>query len=242
MRRTVIGERCPVIGGMTSRENQSMTGHRPLRARLIFGALTFLASFTGCRQEMYDQPKYKPLAESSFFADHRTSRPLPEGTVARGWLRADRKLYQGKEGGELATTLPMPLTRLLLDRGRERFTIYCSPCHDRTGSGRGMVVRRGYQPPTSFHIERLREAPVGHFFDVMTNGLGAMPDYAALIDVADRWAIAAYVKALQLSQSASLADVPPDRRGELSLPPKPLAPAPVLREMGQESRNKPVVR
>jgi mono/diheme cytochrome c family protein len=191
---------------------------------------------------MYDQPKYKPLAESRFFADHRTSRALPEGTVARGWLRADQKLFEGKQGSQLATTLPMPLTRELLARGQERFNIFCSPCHDRTGSGRGMVVRRGYQPPPSYHIDRLREAPVGHFFDVMTHGLGAMPDYASQIPVNDRWAIAAYVKALQLSQKASIADVPPEKRGELATRPVPPAPAPPEREMGQGSRNKPVVR
>jgi mono/diheme cytochrome c family protein len=138
--------------------------------------------------------------------------------------------------------LPMRLTKELLARGRERFNIYCSPCHDRTGNGRGMVVRRGYQPPPSYHIERLREAPVGHFFDVMTNGLGAMPDYASQIDVADRWAIAAYIKALQLSQHAPVADVPADKREALDRPPAAPAGPPLQREMGQQSRNKPVVR
>jgi mono/diheme cytochrome c family protein len=196
----------------------------------------------GCRQEMYNQPRYKPLAESAFFADRRASRPLPEGTVARGWLRADQVLYQGKQGPNLATALPMPLTRELLKRGQERFNIFCSPCHDRTGSGRGMVVRRGYQPPPSFHIDRLRDAPVGHFFDVMTNGLGAMPDYASQIEVSDRWAIAAYVKALQLSQNAPLSDVPADRRNELTQAPSATPAAPLQREMGQESRNKGVPR
>jgi mono/diheme cytochrome c family protein len=191
---------------------------------------------------MYDQPKYKPLAESAFFADRRASRPLPEGTVARGWLRADQALYQGKQGQNLATTLPMPLTRELLKRGQERYNIFCSPCHDRTGSGRGMVVRRGYQPPPSYHIDRLRDAPVGHFFDVMTNGLGAMPDYASQIEVSDRWAIAAYVKALQLSQNAPLSDVPADRRGELTQAPSAVPAPPLQREMGQESRNKGVPR
>lgn len=204
-------------------------------------AIALMAGF-GCRQEMYDQPKYKPLAESAFFSDRRASRPLPEGTVARGWLRADQALYQGKQGQNLATTLPMPLTRELLKRGQERYNIFCSPCHDRTGSGRGMVVRRGYQPPPSYHIDRLRDAPVGHFFDVMTNGLGAMPDYASQIEVSDRWAIAAYVKALQLSQNAPLSDVPADRRGELTQAPSATPAAPLQREMGQESRNKGVPR
>jgi hypothetical protein len=197
----------------------------------------------GCRQEMYDQPKYKTLGESDFYSDRRASRPLPEGTVARGWLRADSRLYEGKDGRVLVTALPMPLTRELLLRGRERYNIFCAPCHDRAGGGRGMVVRRGYQPPPSLHIERLRDAPVGHFFDVMTNGLGAMPDYASQIPVEDRWAIAAYVKALQLSQYAPVSDVPPEKRAALAEAAPPAAPMPaVVREMGQGSRNKPVVR
>jgi len=200
-------------------------------------------TFGACRQEMYDQARYKPLGESSFYSDRRASRPLPEGTVARGWLREDQRLYQGKNGRELVAVLPMPLTRELLARGRERFNIYCSPCHDRTGEGRGMVVRRGYQPPPSLHIERLRDAPVGHFFDVMTNGLGVMPDYASQIPVSDRWAISAYVKALQLSRNAPVSDVPPDKRAGLARPAGPVAPAaPIEREMGQQNRNKPVVR
>lgn len=211
---------------------------RRLAATLLFALLTVAA----CRQEMYDQPKYKPLGESRFFADRRASRALPEGTVARGWLRTDQRFYEGKQGHELVTTLPVPLTRELLARGRERFNIYCSPCHDRTGSGRGMVVRRGYQPPPSYHIDRLRDAPVGHFFDVMTNGLGAMPDYAAQVEVSDRWAIAAYIKALQLSQHAPVSDVPADKRSDLERPTAPAAAPPIEREMGQESRNKPVVR
>jgi mono/diheme cytochrome c family protein len=205
-------------------------------------AALLAAAAAGCRQEMYDQPKYKPLAESGFFADHRTSRPLIDGTVARGWLREDQKLYEGKRGAELAATLPMPLTRELLNRGQERFNIFCSPCHDRTGNGRGMVVRRGYQPPPSFHIDRLREAPVGYVFDVVTHGLGAMPDYAAQIPPEDRWSIAAYVKALQLSQKTSFSNVPPEKRGEISEPRPQTPSAPLEREMGQENRNKPVVR
>ncbi len=191
---------------------------------------------------MYDQAKYKPLGESTFYSDKRASRPLPEGTVARGWLRTDQRFYEGKEGHRLVDVLPVPLTPELLARGRERFNIYCSPCHDRTGSGHGMVVRRGYQPPPSFHIDRLRDAPVGHFFDVMSNGLGAMPDYASQIDVSDRWAIAAYVKALQLSQNAPVSDVPPEKQADLARSPQPAPRPPVEREMGQAGRNKPVIR
>jgi mono/diheme cytochrome c family protein len=164
---------------------------------------------------MADQPRYKPLAQSAFFGDDRSARPLVPGTVARGYLNADEQFYTGKSGGEPITTLPVPLTKELLARGQERFNIFCSPCHDRTGNGEGMIVLRGYRPPPSYHIDRLRQAPVGHFFDVMTNGFGAMPDYATQVAPADRWAIAAYIRALQLSQNATLADVPPEERQKL---------------------------
>ncbi len=234
----VFGVRCEVLG--RARLGPYHLTPNTYHLFLLTGAL--LAMLCGCRQEMYDQARDKPLGESRFFADRRASRPLPEGTVARGWLRADRKLYEGKEGREMVAVLPIPLTRELLARGRERFNIYCSPCHDRTGGGRGMVVRRGYQPPPSFHIERLRDAPVGHFFDVMSNGLGAMPDYASQIEASDRWAIAAYVRALQLSQNAPVSDVPPEKQADLARAPRPAPGPPVEREMGQESRNKPVIR
>ncbi len=164
---------------------------------------------------MADQPRYKTLAKSTFFEDGRAARPLIPGTVAQGELRADERLYTGKSGGALVTVLPVPLTQELLQRGQERYNIYCAPCHDRMGGGRGMIVLRGYRPPPSYHIARLREAPVGHFFDVITRGFGVMPDYAEQVRPADRWAIAAYIRALQLSQSATLADVPPGKRQEL---------------------------
>ncbi len=166
---------------------------------------------------MYDQPKYRPLEKSTFYADGRASRPLVEGTVARGTLDtvAAPLPPAGAPAGWLATTLPMPLTRELVLRGRERYGIYCTPCHDATGSGAGMVVRRGYRPPPSLSIDRLREAPVGHFYDVMTRGLGAMPDYAQQIPPEDRWAIAAYVKALQLSQRSPVGELPPEDRARL---------------------------
>ena len=185
-------------------------GSLGLRTAAVFAAMALLSATFGCRQEMYDQPKYKPLAKGDLFADGRASRPLVEGTVARGTLEAG-----APSSTEFVTTLPTPLTRELVSRGRERFEIFCSPCHDRTGSGRGMVVRRGYRPPPSLHIERLRDAPIGHFYDTMTRGLGAMPDYAQQIPPADRWAIAAYVRALQLSQRAALADVPGQERAKL---------------------------
>jgi mono/diheme cytochrome c family protein len=168
---------------------------------------------------MYDQPRYKPLGKSDFFADDRQARPLVEGTVARGTLREDSRLYTGKTGNAaLVTVYPLPVTRERIERGHQRYDIYCAPCHDRTGSGNGMVVQRGYRPPPSFHIDRLRQVAIGHFYDVITNGFGAMPDYAAQIPPEDRWAIVAYVRALQLSQNAALADVPPDRRADLDKP------------------------
>jgi hypothetical protein len=164
---------------------------------------------------MHNQPRYEPLEASSFFADGRASRPLVSGTVARGQLRTDRHFYLGKVDGHLVDTLPVPVTRPLLERGRERYDIYCAPCHDRLGSGQGMIVRRGFRRPPSLHIDRLREAPIGHFFDVISNGFGVMTDYAAQVTPRDRWAIAAYVRVLQLSQHAQLADVPADIRRQL---------------------------
>jgi len=170
----------------------------------------------GCRQDMHDQPKYKTYAASDFFSDRRSARPLIQGTVARGQLRLDRHLYEGRVGNALATTLPMPLTRQLLTRGQDRFNIYCSPCHGRVGNGEGMVVQRGFKRPPSYHEDRLRAQPAGYFFDVITNGFGLMPSYASRIPVEDRWAIVAYIRALQLSQNAKVDDVPSDKRQELA--------------------------
>jgi cytochrome c5 len=174
-----------------------------------------LSVFAGCRQDMHDQPKYVPLRESSFFGDARSARPIIEGTVARGHLHEDSVLYTGKIGGTDADVFPAIVTAAVLARGRERYDIFCSPCHGRTGQGDGMVARRGFRHPPTFHQDRLREAPVGHFFDVMTNGFGAMPDHAVQIRPDDRWAIIAYVRALQLSEHATASDVPPDHRGDL---------------------------
>jgi mono/diheme cytochrome c family protein len=172
----------------------------------------------GCRQDMHDQPKYVPMRESTFFTDARSARPIVAGTVPRGELREDTLLYSGKINGQDADVFPFAIDDRVMARGRERFNIYCSPCHGRTGQGDGMIVRRGYRHPPTFHQDRLREAPVGHYFDVITNGFGAMPDYAAQIRAQDRWAIVAYVRALQLSEHATPADVPPDRRGDLDKP------------------------
>lgn len=184
------------------------------RALLPVACVALLAP--GCRQDMHDQPRYKPLARSEFFGDERSARPQVEGTVARGQLREDTRLYAGKLGQEFTAELPIPLDRALLDRGQERYGIYCVPCHGQVGRGDGIVVRRGFRSkPTSFHEPRLRDKPAGYFFDVMTIGFGAMPDYSAQISARDRWAIVAYIRALQLSQNAGMDDVPPERRAEL---------------------------
>lgn len=167
------------------------------------------------RQEMYNQSKYEPLEKSDFFADGRASRPWIAGTVARGHLRIDDHLYNGKVNGELAQTFPFEITEAVLNRGEERYNIFCSPCHGAVGDGRGMVVRRGLRQPPSYHIDRLRAETPGYFFDVMTNGFGIMYSYASRIKPEDRWAIAAYIRALQVSQGATLDDVPAAERRRL---------------------------
>jgi hypothetical protein len=190
-----------------------------LRSLFCLLSLVFcLLSAAGCRQDMHNQPKYIPLRDSQFFRDGSSARPLLEDTVARGTLVDDAVFYTGKEGGVDVNALPFPLTGAVLDRGEDRFNVYCTPCHDRTGRGQGMIVQRGYRQPPTFHMDRLRQAPLGHFFDVMTNGFGAMPDYRAQITPRDRWAIAAYIRALQLSQHAAVNDVPPEDRPKLSQP------------------------
>lgn len=162
---------------------------------------------------MDHQPRYNPLQESGFFADQMASRPLVEGTVARGHLRTDKHFFTGKVDGKVAETLPSRIVdnwdaRKLLLRGQERYAIHCSPCHGLVGNGEGMVVRRGFPKPPSYHIERLRTAPIGHFFDVPTNGFGRMSSYASQVPTEDRWAIAAYIRALQLSQAVPFAELP----------------------------------
>ena len=181
----------------------------------LFAFAALIAAASACRQDMHDQPKYIPLRQSAFFGDERSARPLVAGTVPRGYLNEDVLLHTGKVGTADATVFPFAITEQTMARGRERFDIYCSPCHGRTGQGDGMVVRRGFRRPPTFHQDRLRNAPVGQLFDVITNGFGAMPDYAAQIAPADRWAIAAYMRALQLSEHATLADVPDANRGAL---------------------------
>lgn len=154
----------------------------------------------GCRNDMHHQAKIKPFRESAFFADGSSARPLPEGTVARGFLRADAALARGMgPDGEFVPEIPVPLTRALLERGRERFDIYCSPCHGRTGEGRGMIVQRGFKQPSSFHVDRLRAERAGYFFDVITNGFGQMSGYPMQVPPDDRWAVVAWIRTLQAS-------------------------------------------
>lgn len=169
----------------------------------------------GCRLDMHVEPRYDPFSPSSIFPDGRSERPMVPGTVARGHLRVDELLYTGKIDGKPANEFPFPITKADLARGRQRFDIYCTPCHDYTGSGEGMIVRRGFPAPPSYHTAKLVNAPVGHFFDVMTNGYGTMFSYASRVSVKDRWRIAAYIRALQLSQDATLNDVPPSERLKL---------------------------
>jgi mono/diheme cytochrome c family protein len=193
--------------------------------RLAVVTLAAALGALGCRQDMHDQPKYKPLRKSDFFADGRSARPLVEGTVARGSLREDKALYTGKAGNEFIAEIPVEVTAELLQRGRTEFEAFCSPCHGRTGMGDGMIVRRGFKRPSSYHVDRLRAMPIGYFYDVMTNGYGAMSDYASQVPVRDRWAIAAYIRTLQLSQHAPVADVPADKMDELEASLRPVPEA-----------------
>ncbi|HVT59100.1 MAG TPA: cytochrome c [Thermoanaerobaculia bacterium] len=180
--------------------------------RQALGLACLLLAGAGCRDNMHTQNKVKPLEESRFFRDGSTARPLPANTVARGDLRADPGYYTGVREQRALAEIPMPVTHELLRRGQERFNIFCSPCHGRLGDGHGMIVGRGYKQPNSYHDERLRNSPVGYFFNVMSEGFGVMPSYASQIPVEDRWAIAAYVRVLQYSQSARLAELPEAQR------------------------------
>jgi mono/diheme cytochrome c family protein len=187
-----------------------------LRTNFLFGAVVLiLASGVACRQDMHDQPKYVPLRPTEFFEDGRSERPLIDGTVARGHLNDDAAYYDGKgPDGKPLAQFPVPVTKDVLKRGQDRYNVYCTPCHDRLGDGNGMVVRRGYRHPPSYHIDRLRQVPDGYLYDVITNGFGAMPDYAAQIPVRDRWTIVAYIRALQLSHNAKASDVPAESRSQ----------------------------
>ncbi len=182
---------------------------RSTTALSVGALLLFIALTSACRIDMHVQPRENPLARSDFFADQRSARPLIEGTVARGQLYADTYFYTGKIGNNPGDAMPFPVTKEVLERGRQRYDIFCAPCHSRVGDGNGFVPSRGFaRKPPSYHIPRLQKAPLGYFFDVITNGFGIMPDYSSQIPPQDRWDIVAYVRALQLSQNASMADVP----------------------------------
>ena len=196
-----------------------------MRRRLSAAVVVTLA-LAGCRQDMHDNPRYEPLEESAFFSNGGASRLLVSNTVARGQLREDEHLYTGKVNGQLATEFPMPVTADVMARGQQCLDIYCAPCHGRTGEGNGMIVQRGFRQPPSYHEDRLVNAPAGYFFDVMTNGFGAMQDYASQVPVPERWAIAAYIRALQTSHRGTIDDVPAKERALLEQEPAPAPAAP----------------
>ena len=186
-----------------------------MQSKHFLAVLAVTVVVAGCRQDMHDAPRYEAFEASSSFPDNRASRTPPAGTVARGWERADDALYTGKVNGQMVDEYPFAIGRDELVRGQQRFNIYCTPCHGRLGDGNGMVVQRGLRQAASYHQDRLRQEKLGYFYDVITNGFGAMQGYAEQIPVRDRWLIVAYVRTLQLSQHASVNDVPADRRGTL---------------------------
>ena len=196
--------------GLSKRASLSETrGPRRFRLAAALIAVAAVMLTMACRLDMHVQPRQNPLSYSDFYADHRSARPPVEGTVARGQLNADTYFYTGKIGNNPGDEMPFPVTKEVLERGRERYDIYCAPCHSRVGDGNGVVPSRGFaRKPPSYHIPRLEKAPLGYFYDVMTNGFGIMPDYAAQITAEDRWNVVAYIRALQLSQNATTADVP----------------------------------
>ena len=200
-------------------------------------ALLIVMGVAACRQDMHDQLKMEPLEESTLFEDGRASRSPVKGTIARGQLKADRHLHYGREplddtidpnsgpddgtAGELVNALPYAVTKQMLQRGQERYNIFCAPCHAQTGNGDGMIVRRGFSRPPSLHADKVRDATLGHLYDVIRRGFGAMPAYATQIPVDDRWAIVAYMRALQLSKNAKIDDVPANERAQLKRPSAP---------------------
>jgi hypothetical protein len=187
------------------------------RLRIALLLTLCLLALAGCREDMQNQPRLKPMRSDVFLGEERTRAPLP-GTISRD-QSGTSYFNSGYDGQSLGDRIPFHVTRDVLERGRERYNIYCAPCHARTGDGNGMIVQRGYRRPPSYHIDRLRQAPLGHFFDVITNGFGAMPDYSSQIPVRDRWAIAAYIRVLQFSQDAPANLLPAGK-----LPPPPPLP------------------
>ena len=206
---------CPISRALFAREVGTLARRAfpceplcPLWLKVFLPVLAITLT-TACRSDMQSQPRQNPLSRSDFYPDQRSERPPVEGTVARGQLHDDTYFYTGKINNNPGDVMPFPVTKEVLTRGRERFNIFCAPCHSRVGDGNGFVPSRGFaRKPPSFHIARLQKAPLGYFYDVITEGFGIMPDYAAQIPPQDRWNIVAYVRALQLSQNATLSDVP----------------------------------
>ena len=178
-----------------------------IRIQTTAVAMLSVLALAGCRQDMHNQPKFYPQRGTSFYADGRSVRPQVENTVARGQLHEDSYFYTGMQNGQEGDAMPFPVTLDVLARGQERYNVYCTPCHSRVGNGEGEIVERGYAKAGNFHTARLMAAPLGHFFNVVTNGYGAMPDYSAQLTPSERWAVVAYIKALQLSQNATQDDV-----------------------------------
>ncbi|HTR81735.1 MAG TPA: cytochrome c [Bacteroidota bacterium] len=173
---------------------------------VVMSAICLISS--GCHLDMDDQPKYKPLSSSSFYHNGQSSRPLIEGTVPRGSVQPDEFLYTGKRNGNFADAFPFPVTHQVLDRGKDRFTTFCTPCHGQLGDGLGMIVQRGFPQPPSFHADSVRAEPAGFYFDVITHGFGRMFSYAPSVPVNDRWAIVAYIRALQMSRRIPISEIP----------------------------------
>ncbi len=190
------------------------------RGKRAVALLIALAALTACpRQKMAQQPRYDPLEPSAFFADGQSARQLVPDTVARGTVDGDELLATGRENGVVVDRFPFPVGEETIRRGRDRFEVFCAPCHGRVGDGQGMIVKRGFSPPPSFHLERLRDAPSGHFFNVITNGYGAMYSYGERVSPEDRWAVAAYIRVLQQARrQPGLAGQPTTQR---AVPPPP---------------------
>jgi mono/diheme cytochrome c family protein len=199
---------CPAVGQAEAYPTTQLKHTRSIF--IVIWLALCLGLVTGCALTMRDQPRYEAFEQSTFFEDNASARPQVEDTVARGQLRADAHLYTGQLNNDFAPTFPFTVTQATLERGRERYNIFCSPCHGLAGDGHGTVVEYGFKMPPSFHDPELRAEPAGYYFDLITRGTRVMPSYAARIQPEDRWAIVAYIRALQLSQSADLSQVPPD--------------------------------
>jgi mono/diheme cytochrome c family protein len=206
-------------------QRQGLKASQPQRLTLLLGVSLFV---TGCHTDMWVQPKYHdPLSMehspsgAHVFPDSAVSRPLVEHTVPRDHLREDDAFFTGFKGGKLINYFPIPISKEVILRGQDRFTIYCVPCHGQLGNGKGMIAQRGFElrrPVGNYHTDRLRKMPVGHFYDVITNGYGAMFSYASRVEPQDRWAIAAYIRVLQLSQNATVKDLTQDEVSQLNMP------------------------